>query len=128
MLSLEAKTSKGEMMKLNHLNLIVEEVQATSDFLKKYFGLRNMQGVEGSDKFALLLDDDDLVLGLFKGEEVNYPGGFHFGFMRETREQVNNINQHLKEDGFNVKPPRDFHGSYTFYFKTPFGLTLEVLC
>ena len=34
-------------MKLNHINLTVTDVQAASDFLVKYFGLRDMGGGGG---------------------------------------------------------------------------------
>ena len=34
----------------------------------------------------------------------------------------------LRADGFDVPPPRRFHGSWTFYFRAPGGFTIEVLC
>jgi lactoylglutathione lyase len=37
------------------------------------------------------------------------------------------VNQRLLDDGFDVKPPKRFHGSWTFYFRTPGGFTIEVL-
>jgi hypothetical protein len=40
---------------------------------------------------------------------------------------VNEINRHLKEDGFEVNPPRKFHGAWTFYFRAPGGILIEVL-
>lgn len=49
-------------MKLNHINLAVTDVLATSQFLKKYFGMRNMPGEEDDSKFNVLFDDDQLVL------------------------------------------------------------------
>lgn len=118
-------------MKLNHLNLTVTDVRAARDFLEKYFGLRPSSAGPDSDRFALLLDDNDLILTLMsEGEraEVNYPSSFHIGFRQDTEEQVNAINQKLKNDGFEVKPPRRFHGSWTFYMKAPGGFTVEVLC
>lgn len=38
-----------------------------------------------------------------------------------------NINQKLREDGYDVSPPQHSHG-YTFYVKAPGGFTVEVLC
>ena len=40
---------------------------------------------------------------------------------------MNEINQCLKDDGFDVPPPARFHGSWTFYFTAPGGFTIEVL-
>ena len=117
-------------MKLNHLNLTVTDVSETRKFLEKHFGLRSMEG--GKDEsFALLFDDNGLVLTLMnvgQTTEVKYPASFHIGFRQESKEQVNEINQRLRDDGIDVQPPRTFHGSWTFYFRSPGGFTIEVLC
>jgi catechol 2,3-dioxygenase-like lactoylglutathione lyase family enzyme len=111
-------------MKLNHINLTVTDVPEAERFLEKYFGLQS-QG--GDNKFAVLFDDDGLVLTLIKAGQVKYPGTFHIGFMQESKERVNEINQRLKDDGFDVKPPQRLHG-WTFYVDAPGGFTVEVLC
>jgi lactoylglutathione lyase len=116
-------------MKLNHLNLTVTDVPAAREFLEKYFGLRGMW--QGNEGMAGLVDDNGLVLTLMKAgqaAEVKYPGSFHIGFMQESEARVNEINQRLKDDGFDVKPPRRFHGAWTFYFRAPGGFTIEVGC
>lgn len=110
-------------MKLGHLNLTVTDVPATVAFLEKYFELRN-QG--GDDKFSLMFDDDGLVLSLMKGGQVSYPRTFHIGFIQESEERVNEINQRLKDDRFDVEPPQRFH-AWTFYVLAPGGFTVEVL-
>ena len=58
-------------MKLNHLNLTVNDVNATREFLEKYFGLKTMD--TRGNAFAVLLDDNGMVLTLMKGTEVSYP-------------------------------------------------------
>jgi catechol 2,3-dioxygenase-like lactoylglutathione lyase family enzyme len=117
------------LVKLNHLNLTVSDVSETRQFLERHFGLRSMVG--GNDGMAVLLDDDGLVLTLMRAgqaAEVKYPASFHVGFMQESEEQVNEINQRLRDDGLDVPAPRRFHGSWTFYFHAPGGFTIEVLC
>ncbi|MGC4378334.1 VOC family protein [Fictibacillus sp. Mic-4] len=111
-------------MKLNHLNLTVTDVQATREFLEKYFGL-TCKASQGNG-FAVMLDDDGFVLTLMKGE-ANYPKTFHIGFPQKSEEQVDKINQQLKEAGFDVKPPIRSH-AYTFYVKAPGGFMIEVPC
>jgi lactoylglutathione lyase len=99
--------------------------------LPYYFGFQSMLGRGDDSTFAVLRDDDGLVLTLMKvgqATEVQYPASFHIGFIQESEERVNEINQRLKDDGFDVKPPRRFHGSWTFYFRAPGGFTVEVLC
>jgi catechol 2,3-dioxygenase-like lactoylglutathione lyase family enzyme len=116
-------------MKLNHLNLTVTDVRETRQFLEKYFGLESMDKGE-NNQIAQLRDDDGLGLTLIKvGEalEVHYPASFHIGFIQESEAQVDEINQRLKADGYDVPPPRRFHGSWTFYFRAPGGFTIEVL-
>jgi len=114
-------------VKLNHLNLTVTDVQEAHGFLEKYFGLRSMGG--GNASMAGLFDDNGLSLVLMTAghsKELAYPASFHLGFMQETEEQVNAINQRLKDDGFSVPPPRRLHGMWTFYFQAPGGFTIEV--
>lgn len=117
-------------MKLNHINLTVTDVPATHEFLEKYFGMRDIGG--GKD-MAFLMDDDGMVLSLMSAKvsresEVKYPGIFHIGFIQESEEKVNEMNRRLKDDGYDVEPPSKQHGSWTFYFESPGGFTIEVLC
>jgi len=114
-------------MKLNHLNLTVTDVLASRKFLETYFGLRPMEG--GNDKMAGLHDDNGLSLVLMRGGQgagVEYPASFHVGFMQQSEEEVNAINQRLKEDGFDVPTPRRMHGAWAFYFQAPGGFVVEV--
>jgi lactoylglutathione lyase len=115
---------EGNFMKFNHLNLTVTDVNASREFLEKYFDLqtKNTRG----DSFALLFDDNGLVLTLMKGTQVSYPKTFHIGFIQESDEQVDKLNLRFKDDGFDVKPPQRAHG-WTFYVKAPDGFTVEVL-
>lgn len=113
-----------EPLKLNHINLTVTDVNAARKFLEKYFNLQTKSTY--GDSFAVLLDEDGLLLALMKGTQVSYPKSFHIGFSQESEERVNEIYQHLKNDGFDVKPPKRAH-RWTFYVKAPGGFTIEVL-
>jgi len=117
-------------MKLNHLNLTVSNVPETHRFLEKHFGLKSYGTLAPSEAMSFLSDDNGMVLALFRaaeGVEVKYPAGFHIGFIQESQERVNQINQGLREDGYQVGKPSRLHGSWTFYFKSPGGFTIEVL-
>ena len=110
-------------MKLNHVNLTVTDVSATTHFFETYFGLRKQGGNQG---ITVLFDDDNLILTLMKAGQVSYPGTFHIGFVQESDERVNEIYQRLKDDGFEMKPPQRSH-AWTFYVQAPGGITVEVL-
>ncbi|QQZ08490.1 VOC family protein [Heyndrickxia vini] len=110
-------------MKLNHLNLTVEDVEITREFLENYFGMTCI-GSRGKG-FSAMFDDDQFVLSLMKGKDVRYPKTFHIGFPQESREKVDQINKRLKNDGYEVNPPTESH-AYTFYVQAPGGFTIEI--
>lgn len=111
-------------MPLNHLNLTVTDVLTTKTFLEKYFGFQAV--MEGNDKMTFL-SDGSMMLSMFKSKDVSYPKDFHIGFLQETEEQVNDINQRLKDDGFDVPAPQRLQGGrWSFYFDSPGGFVIEV--
>lgn len=112
-------------MKLNHINLTVQDVSATHTFLEKYFGLKPMQPV--NPNMALLSDDNGMVINVFKGNQVSYPETFHIGFIQESDARVNEMYQRLTNDGFQIDPPRKFHGAWTFYVQSPGAFLIEVM-
>jgi len=116
-------------MALNHLNLTVPDVPQTRAFFETYFGFQCIAGAPQSDTFVVLVDESGFVLSLnnfTEAEEVVYPGAFHVGFRHDSREQVDAICQRLKADSFDMKPPHEFHGGWTFYFRAPGGFLVEV--
>ena len=118
-------------MKLNHLNVTVSNVPETHRFLEKHFALKGYGGREPGEAMSFLSDDNGMVLTLTraaKGTEVRYPASFHVGFIQESEKRVDEINERLREDGYDVPKPARMHGSWTFYFKAPGGFTIEVLC
>ncbi len=114
-------------MKLNHLALTVTDVPATSNFLEKYFSLKPRPVAAGNINMALMDDDNGSIISLFKGEKVQYPESFHIGFIQDNEARVDEIHARFKADGFEANEPQRLHGTYTFYFKSPAGFTIEVL-
>ncbi len=116
-------------MTLNHLNLPVSNVGDAYAFLTTYFGLKPF--ARGPNAvMALLQDDAGMVLNLSnfdKAASVQYPSAFHIGFQRESEARVDELNERLRQDGFEVEPPRRFHGAWTFYIDAPGGFVVEVL-
>jgi catechol 2,3-dioxygenase-like lactoylglutathione lyase family enzyme len=115
-------------MALNHLNLTVPDVPQARTFFETYFGFRCVGGRQGDD-LVVLVDESGFVLTLnnfAKTAEVAYPGAFHVGFRQDSRRPVDAIYQRLKGDRFDIKPPHEFHGAWTFYFRAPGGFLVEV--
>ncbi len=116
-------------MTLNHLNLPVDDVGSAYDFLTTHFGLHPFARKPNAT-MALLRDDAGMVLNLSnfdRATSVRYPSSFHIGFQQASEARVDEINEQLKQAGFDVEAPRSFHGSWTFYLEAPGGFTVEVL-
>ena len=114
-------------MGLNHVNLTVADVATSRDFFAAYFGFQCV--VDRGAAIVVMVDDLGFVLTLsnFAGAtEVTYPGAFHVGFMQDDRAKVDAYYERFKADGFNPKPPHEFHGAWTFYLKAPGGFIVEV--
>lgn len=115
-------------MRLNHVNLTVPDVTRAREFFETYFGLRCV-AERGRNALAVMLDESGFILTLNNFEKVKaleYPGAFHIGFMQDSRERVDEIYERLKSGGFEMEPPREFHGAWTFYFRAPGGFDVEV--
>jgi catechol 2,3-dioxygenase-like lactoylglutathione lyase family enzyme len=116
-------------MRLNHVHLSVDDVPAAARFLERHFGLR--PAGEGHKNLETLLDDDGLVLtliGVGRSHAVSYPKTFHIGFIQPSEKQVDEINQRLKADGFDVEPPSRQHGACAFSFQARGGFRIVVRC
>lgn len=115
-------------MKLNHLNVCVSDSRATSQFFVDYFGFQRAN-TQGLDTLAVLYGEDGFVLILSNFDKQNtpvYPNGFHFGFIRESRDEVDAMYTRLQAAGFASEAPRAVHGSWTFYFQAPGDILVEV--
>src|ERR1700712_701509 len=106
-------------MRMNHVNLGVTDVEAAKAFLVTYFGFRDTG--RGNKNRAFLLDDSGLLLSMFKGKDIVYPGTFHIGFIRNSDAEVDAINARMLADGLAVAPPTRQDNSWTFYVTAPGG-------
>lgn len=58
---------------------------------------------------------------------VAYYPDFHIGFIQDSPAQIDTFYQRLVADRFQADPPRRFHGAWTFYFRAPGGVLVEIL-
>ncbi len=119
-------------MPLNHLNLTVTSPAETSRFMQKYFDMKCLgEPPQDNASMAFLTDENGMVLAFLRGKqgvEISYPASFHVGFIQPNEARVDEINARLRADGYEAPEPSRMHGSWTFYFMSPGGFVIEVLC
>ena len=116
-------------MRLNHINIAVQDVPLTRAFLEEHFGLRFI-GALAPDKLAALVDDAASIVtisNLEKDTVYSYPRTFHIGFSQPSREAVDRVRTGLCQAGYEVELPKMIHGAWSFYFAAPGGFTIEVM-
>jgi predicted enzyme related to lactoylglutathione lyase len=108
-------------MTINHLNLVVTDVNKAVLFFENYFEF-TCEHVKGDNVIAVLKNKEDFVLVLMsaqmnKNGNSLYPDAFHIGFMVATEGAVDSLHQKLTE-GKNEVPqaPGKIRDSYGFYF------------
>lgn len=105
-------------MKLNHINLVVNNVAEAIHFFETYFGFKCVE-IKGDNIIAILINEDDFTLVVSKAKDGNatYPESFHIGFLQRDAEEVNKVYRQLKTAGLvGEKEPRTIRDSYGFYF------------
>lgn len=106
------------MMKLNHINLMVNNVAEAVHFFETYFNFKCIE-IKGENIIAILINGDDftLVVTKAKGGQATYPDTFHIGFLQRNAEEVNQIYRQLKNAGLvSEQEPRKIRDSFGFYF------------
>lgn len=115
-------------MKLNHINLPVNDVTSSVSFFERHFGM-SCTSVKGDHIIAVLKGEDDFILVLMKAkEEAVYPQAFHIGFLQKTKTEVEQIFERLKEEtSLELQQPGKIRNTYGFYFHYD-ALLIEVSC
>jgi catechol 2,3-dioxygenase-like lactoylglutathione lyase family enzyme len=118
-------------MKLNHLNLVVPDLDAAQELFTATFGFDLL--LRRGDALAALVGEDGFTLVLADsrrsgGDGVpRYPETFHVGFLQETRAAVDALHASLAAAPVELgHAPRLMHGSYGFYFTALGGILFEI--
>ena len=118
-------------MKLNHLNLCVADVAATTTFFETFFNFK-CTAKKGDNVLAVLEGEDNFVLvlsNLQKETTITYPKDFHIGFMLKDEAAVNAQFNKLKAGGITLpSEPRKIRDTISFYFIAPGDFMVEVGC
>jgi catechol 2,3-dioxygenase-like lactoylglutathione lyase family enzyme len=117
-------------MKLNHINLPVNDVAVSRDFFAKYFGMRTTFEL-GKGALVIMKDEGGMILNLShfdRKSEISYHKDFHIGFFLESRDEVDAIYAKMIAEGLVVEPPKESQGRWSFYVDAPGGFQTEVGC
>jgi catechol 2,3-dioxygenase-like lactoylglutathione lyase family enzyme len=120
-------------IKLNHVNLPVTDVAASSKFFEQYFSFR-CTSVKGNNMLAIMEGEDGFILVLMadsfnRDGNNNYPDAFHIGFLVDSHEQVTEVYDRLIKGGVVVtQSPGSLRGGYGFYFNAPGNILTEITC
>ncbi len=111
-----------KMRNLNHLSLVVSDIERSAAFYESLFGMDRHWG-EGDFVFLVCGDAD---LALVKGKPLIHRR-FHFGFRVETREEVDQWLEQVKQHPAPVTHgPHDYGDYYTFSCRDPDGYAVEI--
>lgn len=117
-------------MKLNHLDLSVENVPELRKFFIESFGFNCL--ADKSEKMSILTDGEGFVLVLTQLKSSDprvYPSQFHIGFLLDTPGAVEEKYKDLAGRGIDIKhPPQKNRRGTMFYFHAPGGLLIEISC
>lgn len=105
-------------MKLNHINLVVSNVEEATRFFEQNFDFTSTE-VKGDYIVSILKGADDFTLVIMAQKEgkANYPDAFHIGFMLNSESEVISQYEKLKKNGIEVgQEPRKIRDSFGFYF------------
>jgi catechol 2,3-dioxygenase-like lactoylglutathione lyase family enzyme len=115
-------------MILNHIDLLVSDVQHSADFYCERFGMTVISNPR-SPALQVLSDGAGFVLVLQRGEDaVSYPKGFHVGFLVDSEEIVRELQARAREAGAEVSDVIVNGRGTLSYFTAPDGYFVEVSC
>lgn len=121
-------------MKLNHLDLHVPDVGATSRFFVDYLGFQRRQATAIRD-LEILEDANGLELVIsrpveaFGGIDQDYVGAvtYHLGFLQERESDVDALYDRLLISPAEIRhPPRAMRGGRLFYLMAPGRILIEI--
>jgi len=115
-------------MKLNHLDLQVQDVSRSVAFFERYFGLC-VRSNPGSSALVIMTDEAGFVLVLQRANsDQRYPEGFHLGFLLEQVADVHALHARAQADGVPVSEPIVNGRGTMIYLSAPEGYYVEVSC
>jgi len=112
-------------MRLNHMDLPVSALEAAADYFERGFGFERVAA--RAEGMAILRGEDGFALIPQRAERVEYPPGFHIGFLQPSDEAVHAAYRRLADAGLPLPPaPAVSYGCLAFWCQAPGGILVEV--
>lgn len=112
-------------MKLNHIDLPVSDLEGAAAYFQRGFGFERIPA--RAEGMAILRGEGGFALILQQAERVEYPPGFHIGFLQPSDAAVQAAYQRLADAGLPLPPvPTVNHGCLAFWCEAPGGILVEV--
>lgn len=99
-------------MRIEHIAMYVNDLEATRDFFMKYFGAKSNDGYHNVNtdfrSYFLSFDDGTRLEIMNRQRMSDYPkelartGYIHIAFSVGSKEKVDSLTKQLKEDGYEV--------------------------
>lgn len=90
-------------MKLNHIDLPVTDLEAAAHYFQHGFGFERLHAP--AEGMAILRGEDGFALILQQAKQVDYPAGFHIGFLQPSDAAVHAAYQRMADAGLPCRPP-----------------------
>jgi catechol 2,3-dioxygenase-like lactoylglutathione lyase family enzyme len=120
-------------MKLQHLNLCVNDLTESKNFFENLFGFKTLD-IKG-EAIAVMDDGHGFILVLsnaqaFGGAAPVYPKDFHIGFFVDRPDEVDHMYERLQVTAGIVldSEPKNMRGSYSLYFRALDNILFEITC
>jgi catechol 2,3-dioxygenase-like lactoylglutathione lyase family enzyme len=116
-------------MKLNHIDILVSDVQRSAQFYCEHFGMTVISN-PSSPAIQVLSDGCGFVLVLQRAADggVSYPKGFHVGFLVDSEDTVRELQARARAAGAAVSDVIVNGRGTLSYFTAPDGYFVEVSC
>lgn len=112
-------------MKLNHIDLPVSDLEAATAYFERGFGFERVPA--RAQGMAILRGADGFALVLQQAAQVEYPPGFHIGFLQPSDDAVHAAYRRLADAGLPLPPaPAASYGCLAFWCQAPGGIAVEV--
>lgn len=137
---IEPEKRKAGTMKLgaiNHIALTVSDLKRSEKFYDALLGFMGYEQGEKTEQFILWASSNGVITispsnpqSANKSHDRYSPGLHHLAFSADSREQVDQLYQSLKEREVEIlDPPAEYNyfpGYYALFFSDPDGIKLEL--
>ncbi len=132
MIALSIKATEDVQMRIEHANITVKDVQASSEFYRQALGFETRwTGLTGSGQNAVHVGTEDLYISLFEAARpARIPsdyGASGFNHLAFVVDDLDAYRERLDRLGVKVQHPEPYEPGRRLYFFDPDGIEIELV-